>query len=207
MLISKKHNFMFIHIYKNAGTSITAALKPFALNRWEWVINRALKKLKISTRFDPQPFSDHVKASEIINAIGRESFNSFFSFAIVRNSWDWQVSLYKFMLKTTNHPQHDLVKNLGSFDEYIRWRCENEVIFQKDFIYSNDGELLVDFVGRFENLDADFEKICSCIGISTTLPKLNVSNTKPYQQYYTDETKKLVRQTFSPDIALFGYDF
>jgi len=207
MLISKKHHFIFIHIYKNAGTSVTIALKPFVSSRWKWVIERALKKLKIPTRIGQQPFPDFVKASEIINAMGRESFNSFFSFAIVRNPWDWQVSLYKFMLKTASHEQHDLVKELGSFDEYIRWRCENEVRFQKDFIYSNDDELLVDFVGRFEDIEADFEKICSCIGISTSLPKLNVSNTKPYQQFYTNETKELVRRTFSSDITLFGYDF
>ena len=207
MLISKKHHFIFIHIYKNAGTSVTIALKPFVSSRWKWVIERALKKLKIPTRIGQQPFPDFVKASEIINAMGRESFNSFFSFAIVRNPWDWQVSLYKFMLKTASHEQHDLVKELGSFDEYIRWRCENEVRFQKDFIYSNDDELLVDFVGRFEDIEADFEKICSRIGISTSLPKLNVSNTKPYQQYYTNETQELVRQTFSSDIARFGYDF
>ncbi len=111
------------------------------------------------------------------------------------------------MLKNTNHRQHDLVKNLGNFDEYIRWRCENEVRFQKDFIYSNDGELLVDFVGRYEDIDPDFEKICSHIGISTSLPKLNVSNTKPYQQFYTNETIELIRRTFSSDIALFGYNF
>jgi len=207
MLISKKHHFMFIHIYKNAGTSITIALKPFASSRWEWVVERVLKKLKISIRFNSQPFPDFVKASEIINAIGSESFKSYFSFAIVRNPWDWQVSLYKFMLKTTSHQQHGLIKNLGSFDKYIRWRCENEVRFQKDFIYSNDGELLVDFVGRFERIDADFEKICSRIGISTSLPKLNVSNTQPYQHFYTNETKELVRRTFSSDVALFGYDF
>ncbi len=67
--------------------------------------------------------------------------------------------------------------------------------------------MLVDFVGRFENLNADFETICARIGISASLPRINVSNVKPYQPYYNEETRELVRRTFDADIALFGYEF
>lgn len=208
MLISKKHKFIFIHIYKNAGTSISCALEPFAQARLQQGINRGLKKLKIpSPFFDPQPFHSHVKASELVDALGQETFDSFFSFAFVRNPWDWQVSLYKFMLKETKHPQHELAKKLGSFEKYIKWRCENEVRYQKDFIYSKQDKLLIDFVGKYENIGVDFDKICSKIGVSASLPKLNVSNTRPYQQFYNNKTKELVGRTFKPDIELFEYDF
>lgn len=207
MLISKKHQFIFIHIYKNAGTSVTNALRPFAASQWKNQISRILNRFHISTQFGPQPFPDHSTASDIINIMGKDNFNSYFSFAIVRNPWDWQVSLYKYMLKNTAHHQHELAKGFGNFDEYIRWRCAEEVRFQKDFIYSEDGELLVNYVGRFETIDDDFEKICSHIGISASLPKLNVSNSKPYQDYYNKETEELVRKTFHTDITLFGYDF
>lgn len=207
MLISRQRNFIFIHIYKNAGTSITNALLPFAASKWQCMASNILRRLNISPRFGPQPFPDHIKAPELINIIGKEAFDSYFSFAFVRNPWDWQVSLYKFMLKNKAHHQHELIKSLGSFDEYIKWRCAEEVRFQKDFICSEDGELLVDFVGRFENINADFETICSRIGISVSLPKMNISNTKPYQQFYNEETKELVRKAFDTDITLFEYDF
>jgi Sulfotransferase family len=208
MLISRKHNFLFVHIYKTAGTSITSALMPFAASRWQWMAHRALRKLNLPTYFPPSPEAyKHLPAPEIIKLMGREAFESYFSFAIVRNPWDWQVSLYKFVLKDPSNQHHSLVKALGGFDAYIKWRCEKEARFQKDFIYSSDNELLVDFVGHFEQLDADFQSICSRIGISASLPKLNVSNERPYQQYYTDETRELVRRTFAPDITLFGYDF
>jgi len=96
---------------------------------------------------------------------------------------------------------------LGNFNEYIRWRCEKEVRFQKDFVYSNDGDLLLDFVGRFENIDHDFQQISERIGISAFLPKLNVSTSAPYQKYYNPGTRELVRKTFEVDIRLFGYEF
>ncbi len=208
MLISKKNKFFFIHIYKNAGTSITHALLPFAANSWQRKINYSLKKLPLPTpRFYPQPFHGHIKTSELINEIGEKEFNSYFSFAIVRNPWDWQVSLYKYMLKKKDHFQHEMIKEMEDFDEYIRWRCREEVVFQKDFICSDNGELLVDFVGRFEKLNADFQRICDHIGVSTTLPKMNVSNTIPYQKYYDEVTRELVKNTFEPDISLFNYEF
>ena len=208
MLISRKYNFLFVHIYKNAGTSITKALRPFVLNPSQRRIRNGLKKIGAPfSFFDPQPFPDNIKASEIIDFLCYEKFKSFYSFAIVRNPWDWQVSLYNYMLKTESHNQHELVKDLGSFEKYIEWRCENEIRFQRDFIYSENNELLVNFVGKFESLDADFKKICSNIGISTSLPKLNVSNSKPYQNFYTERTEELVRKSFQPDIETFNYEF
>lgn len=208
MLISKKRNFIFIHIYKTAGTSITSALMPFTQGTGRRIVNRVLKKINFpSLFFDPQPYEGHIKAFEIIEAMGSDAFNSFFSFAFVRNPWDWNVSLYNFILKEKNHPQHDFVKKFGDFGEYIEWRCENWVTCQKEFICSKHNELLVDFVGKYENINADFKKICSHIGISASLPILNVSKTQPYQQYYTKKTSELVRQTFESDIELFEYDF
>jgi hypothetical protein len=207
MVLSKERGFLFVHIYKNAGTSITAALLPLAASRWQLLAADALRKLRIPVTFGPQPLPQHSSAPEIIAAIGRPAFDALFSFAIVRNPWDWQVSLFHYMRAETKHHQHGLAKSFSGFDDYIRWRCREEPKLQKDFIYSTDGELLVDFVGRFENLDADFAAICSRIGVSASLPKLNISNTTPYREFYGDETRELVRRTFAPDIALFGYDF
>ena len=135
MLISREYKFIFVHIYKNAGTSITTVLRPFAITPWQWTAHRLIKKVGFpSPFFDPHPFPAHVSASKIKESLGAEKFNEYFSFAVVRNPWDWQVSLYKYALKSETHHQHELTKNLGSFEEYIKWRCENEVRYQKDFI-------------------------------------------------------------------------
>lgn len=210
MLLSHKHKFLFIHIYKNAGTSITTALLPFA------VYNAAhLAAFRLTDRFkwrlpwvlNPRPLKVHISAQRIVEQMGREKFGEYFSFAIVRNPWDWQVSLYTYMLKKPDHHQHQLVKQLGSFEEYVEWRCREEVRFQKDFVFSQAGEQLVSFVGKFENLDADFATICERIGIQTSLPRLNTSKTRPYQEYYNARTIEMIRRTFAPDIECFEYDF
>lgn len=208
MLICKKHRFIFVHIYKNAGTSITAALKPVVMPRWQWWINWELKRRGLlPARFDTQPCAPHATAAQMIAQLGAETFASHFSFAIVRNPWDWQVSLYKFVLKDTTHRQHELIKGLGSFSAYVRWRCSSAVVLQRDFVYAPDGRQLVSFIGRYENLAKDFATICSRIGVRVDLPHLNVSNTKPYREFYDAETRRLIAEAFRADIELFGYEF
>jgi hypothetical protein len=200
MLISSRKKFIFIHIYKTAGTSMLSALWPHSAGKLQLKATTALKLLRIMPPFEPQCHRDHITAAELVARIGRETFDKYFSFAIVRNPWDWQVSLYQFA-------GQEQIRSFGSFDAYIRWRCTFRGQTQKDFICSADGEQLVDFIGRMENIDQDFATICSRIGIVATLPRLNVSNTTPYRSFYSDETAALVRNTFAEDIAHFGYEF
>lgn len=219
MLISRKHRFIFIHIYKNAGTSITQALLPFAADKWQLYADRFAKRVNVALPFSPRPFPIHITASELIDEIGQEAYDPYFSFAFVRNPWDWQVSLYSYIVKFSRHRLHKHIVSLGSFKNYIRWRCDPEsqmqeawstddlFRLQKDFLYSSDGYLLVDFVGRFENLYTDFESITERLAISAQLKKFNVSNSTPYQDFYDHETRELVRHAFQPDIECFNYDF
>ena len=238
MLMSRQHRFIFVHIYKNAGISITSALMPYAatpaqikvdnfLNRFgisylyplvikdnstvqEWISNILNNIFERSMIFKdhPQPVYNHASASEIISKLGKDVFNSYFSFGIVRNPWDWQVSMYQFGLEGTTNPRRGKFKGFGSFENYIRWRCQEDVHYQKDFLFSENGDQLVNFIGKYENLETDFRKICENVGIDARLPKLNQSaRHKRFQDYYTPETMELVRRTFAPDIELFGYNF
>jgi hypothetical protein len=168
------------------------------------------RKIGYPDRLDSRMYLGHITAIELRNCLGKELYKNFFSFAFVRNPWDWQVSLYEFMLQKEDHWQHDLVKALGSFDEYIRWRCDGNAKTQRQFIY--DGEnCLVSFLGKFENLKEEFLYVCNTLSINPraaeTLQHKNTTRRRPYRQYYTDETRALVEETFAEDIETFGYEF
>jgi len=211
MLISRKHRFIFVHIYKTAGSSMRAALLPFVYYNGlhKFVLEMYAKAgRRPSLILDPKPcVNDHSNVREIVAVIGQKTFDEYFSFVIVRNPWDWHVSHYNYVIKTPANSNYDFfTKSFPDFTAYLRWTCANPR-FQKDFIYSVDDKLLVNFVGRYENIDDDFQTICKRIGIRAELPVTNVSKTKPYQEYYTPETVELVRKAYAPDIRLFEYDF
>lgn len=207
MIISHQRKFIFVHNYKVAGTSIKNSLKAY--NNHGLRDRGRLETLKFIMAGHPWIFSSqfgvHITAAALKAQLPAKIFNSYFKFGFVRNPWDWQVSLYTFMLKDEQHFQHKLIKSMKDFDEYIDWRVHNDLHFQKDFFYEGDA-CLVDFIGKFERLDNDFEKVCRSIRVDATLPHLNKSrDDNAYLKYYSSASAAMVSQAFKTDIELFGY--
>ena len=77
-----------------------------------------------------------------------------------------------------------------------------------DWISDPSGTVLVDYIGRFENLQGDFDEVCRRAGLPPKqLPHKNRSNHKPYQLYYDDATAEIVARRFAKDLVHLGYTF
>lgn len=210
MLISYRHDFLFFHVYKVAGTSMRRALEPFAHRPETRPVNRLLARsgwkhgLPLH-RWRVPPV--HSKAREARAWLPRAIWEGFFKFAFVRNPWDWQVSLYHYMLGKASHKQHRLMQGLESFEEYIEWRVREDRHLQSEFVTNEGGRIIVDFVGRFERLGEDFGHVCRVVGIDAELPHVNPSRHDDYRTYYSERARRLVAEHFAEDIERFGYRF
>lgn len=207
MLISHRNRFLFVHVAKNAGTSITHALRPLAGGELRRKIGRILRRRGVITRLDASPYPAHASAAELMRLIGPERYARYFSFAFVRNPWDRHVSFFHYVRRDATHYQHSIVREFPDFPAYARWRADNPDRLQRDMVCDDEGRPLVDFVGRYENLSADFSTICERIGATVELPRKNVSNEVPYRDFYNDESREIIARVCAPDIERFAYEF
>ena len=147
----------------------------------------------------------HQTIVDIENEITKEQFDEYFKFAFVRNPWDRELSLYKYILMSPKHHYHKQCRQFVNFSTYLR---EGRLSPQQyDFLSKHEKNQL-DFVGRFENVQEDFDTICDKIGIPRQkLPHKNKTRHKHYTEYYDNETKQIVAEKYAKDIEYFGYKF
>ena len=212
MLLSLQHNFIFIHVYRTGGTSIRAALEPFSHRPERSFLRKALKRIGIEPSpqilpYRSRDFYKHIRAKELASELPPGVFDHSFKFAFVRNPWDFQVSMYHYILSNPRHFFYRQVRSLSGFEQYAEWVSKNYRKLQKDFVADEKGNLLVDFLGRFENLPHDFDAVCSTIGISAELPAVNGTRHRDYRSYYTDHSRRLIEEHFREDVDFFGYSF
>ena len=214
MRISYRHKFIFIHVDRTGGTSISTALDRYSFRQSDLsrLVAAALRRIGFRAgyyRWQKNP-TQHVSAAFLKSRLPTKVFESYFKFAFVRNPWDWIVSLYHARLQHPVHPEYELARYLGDFPSYLQWWVDNKRSQQKDLLVDDNNNLLVDFVGRFESLESDFKTICRRLGLKLTLPHRNDSIfrvTKDYREYFDADTRDLVAEVCADDIRLFGYSF
>lgn len=196
---------LFIHIPKVAGNSIMQALGT----RWE----------------------NHQDLARYRDELGVETLETLFKFAFVRNPWDRILSEYNFQKRKHQRPDtvrlflHKEDGTVRTFAEWVghalahpeehgpkEWAGKisghiHRLSPQVDWI-SLDGGIAVDFVGRLENLQADFDIVCDRLKIPRR--KLKKKNWKfhwHYSRYFDGQTRDLVADYYRQDIETFGYRF
>ncbi len=78
---------------------------------------------------------------------------------------------------------------------------------QFPFVVDRRQNSMIDFVGRYETLHEDWEKVCGRLGVTLELPVRMKSHHLDYRSYYNDETRAMVAQMYATDIRMFDYAF
>jgi chondroitin 4-sulfotransferase 11 len=153
-------------------------------------------------------------------------FDKYWSFAFVRNPWDRLVSCYSEKIRPDGDPENFIngvsrvLASFGvfeagmSFERFAREvaqipdeEAEPHFLSQHKFIVNHEGDLIVDFLGRFETLDQDFDVVRQRIRAPVELPHLLRSPRGHYRDYYSSDLADIVGERYAEDIARFGYAF
>ncbi|MDQ3684798.1 MAG: sulfotransferase family protein [Acidobacteriota bacterium] len=137
----------------------------------------------------------------------------------MRNPWDRLVSAYTFLKRggMNDGDKKWAARNLAKYDDFDSfvkgWVNRRNIwkglhmIPQYEFVSMNNTLPLVDFIGRLERMEEDFNLIRAKLGVEGELLKLNMSSRRDYRELYTDETKQIVADAYREDIEIFEYDF
>jgi len=207
VLISESRQFIFIHVQKTGGTSIRAALRPFSLDIPRSRYYSILRAFGLPRDYRKYKFPTHCSLSFAQKILPEEVFATYFKFAFVRNPWERLVSEYNAAIKKSRRRRHRRIRDFATFHDYVAYEARRGKLLQFEMLTDRNGKLGLDFIGRYENLAADFQQGCERIGVQSELPHLNVFPHEPYQSYYTPDTSAFVRRHWARDIEAFDYDF
>ncbi|EOG9632778.1 sulfotransferase family 2 domain-containing protein [Campylobacter lari] len=191
-----KYKCIFIHVPKVAGSSIERVI--YQTDRW---------------------LVGHVKASDYVK-FDKNKFESYFSFGFVRNPYDRMVSAYHYLMNSSIDFR-DLEwgkQNIGNlkFSEFVlklqddkfkkKILSKNHFSFQYEYLCDENMNILVNFVGKFEQLNNDFKNILNILHRDENLVHVNKSKHYNYKDYYNYNTYKIIREIYKNDFEIFDYD-
>jgi len=207
-ILCHQHRFLYAPIPKVACTSLKL-----------WIAG--LLSINISTGVHQTKFP-------FIKPRQARSYPDYFTFCFIRNPWDRLLSCYRNKIKEPSFNERGFKNGVApgllkfkvfqpemSFDDFVGTVSEipddaadKHFRSQYRFIINESGSVDFDFMGRFEFLKRDFEKICAQIGIPNNSLRHEVkSDHQHYQSYYSASSRRLAGKRYQEDIELLDYQF
>ncbi len=189
---------LFIHVPKTAGVSVQRGLFGRSV-----VQHQTLRQYEL--------------------VMSRRQLTPLFKFAFVRNPWDRLVSAWLYLREggfnrwDRGHAERNLAQ-FPDFESFVLRRVKRETIEndywhlrpQVYYLRNGRGRVELDFIGRFENLAQDFQRVAQLLGCSATLGSHNRTRSRQssgYRDYYTPRSAAAVAAAYRDDIETFGYRF
>lgn len=206
--VSYKNNFVFIHIPKNAGTSLS-------------------KGFGVETSY-------HHTVKEYLTILTAKKYDNMLSFAFVRNPFSRFVSLYNYARMEESyyhsaicpekalygkHMDYDILKNASIEDAAIllkegklvhnpphrQWN--NQCFWLKD----QQDDINVKYLGRFEDMEFHLRNLTQLLDMKKikNLRKINPSSHKKsdYKSLIGHETRTILEDYYEEDLKTFNYNF
>ncbi len=230
MILSHRHRFIFIKTSKTAGTSVEIALsrvcgpediitpispadeplrqelggkgpQHYLLPEEEYRLKDRIRRFRKGR--PRQKFYNHMSAEEIRQCIPEAVWNSYYRFCFERNPWDRAISYY--FWKYPNEPR-------PTISEFVQSERLLKLKKRGRELYTLHGEVAVDRVCRFENLDDELEAVRKKLGIAEKLELPRAKDgfrkdRRSYRELMGAADRQRIAEMFQDEIAFMGYQF
>ena len=209
---------IFFHFVKTAGSSIERHFKGSEHGETRFSLHDEENKKIIVTRE-----YHHMSTQDYVNMNGLDIFEEYFTFSICRNPFDWFVSHFFWDVEKYHESKRRktipkerrrfIVEECNTdFNLYLKKateRAANNPHYPFKWPSMKEFMAGVNVIGRFENLQEDFNLICEKAGIPPgELPHAKKSKARPhYSEFYNEKSAEIVYDLLRADIDYFGYSF
>ena len=222
--INHEKKAIFIHIPKTAGMYIRSVLSEyynFEIYLFKRPDHEIFCKTNLEYNNNIQLFFannfygiiEYYKTNEYLNNLmdmDEEKWNTYYKFCFIRNPYDRIISGWNYIQETEklniDFDKYLTFKDIVSENEYF-----NVFLSQYSHMINEKKEFFINFIGKFENLEEDFEKILLNIGFKKKeiIHKKNKKINKRIYDYtikdFDQNTLNIVNNICSIDFEKFDY--
>jgi hypothetical protein len=228
MLVSHKHEFIFLRPRKAASTTVEAYFERFCLPK-KALIDYQVKEGRsesittagiVTARLQPNRsvWHNHMAANLIRKHLTPRVWNEYHKFSIIRNPYTQILSWYYFYLGALN--KHQTRKVTDNVDTERKWfehwltrnnNCLNFFVREESFISLRNNYCYNDII-RFEDLENEIKRVTDVLNLpfDASFIKNFKSNYKPSftaAELYTKKSKQIVTNIAKHRLEHFGYTF
>lgn len=142
-------------------------------------------------------------------------------FAFVRSPLDRAFSAFNYLKNDTLYEgnRHWSEKHLSQFKTFNEFAealenkdfrdtvlLKNHFRPQTEFLVNRSGFIELDFLGRFENIERDFNTLCALTGLNARLPQNNTRNNFRDNSSLSKRSKHIIKQIYQIDCKYLGYE-
>ncbi len=208
MRVSDQYRLVFVHVQKTGGNTVRGLLSS------------ALPDARNAHGSLPK----HAHLGGILKA--EPALSDYFIFGFVRNPWDRMVSWWSMIqdAKTnadaghggavdrlrTNRFMRVVATRYEGFENFVMQGPEDLPRLRTPQLrFLTTRQRQADFIGRTEELELGVRSVFDHLGLPVgDVPRANASSTRgPYQDFYTEKTRRRVGEVYAEDVAAFGYEF
>ena len=217
-IVGPKKRREYVKLKKRLGyVDKEYSIKSFELNRCIFIHIPKTGGVSISKAAFGNLACGHCTVKDYYFLFGKNEFEKMFTFTFVRNPFTRLASAYRFLKQGGINKQDQVwskkyLSKYDSINDFVVNGLRREEImswmhFKKQVEFLRGRKSIdVDFIGRLEDINEDFERVKEKVKIKNNLKHENKTSSGSYKGIYNRKSRRIIRDVYKEDFEKLGYD-